>query len=395
MHVLGEQQGKAVTDEAEPESADRGEKSGVSVRRRRLLRTGVNLGASAAIVAGFGADYVASRDLDTITYAMARPGPGSATLEPRTKEVPVAWHEGLRLAFEAQERIKQTGAQSLVGSFVVPGSYDSPAATLAVDATDESVADTLADLTGEVPIAMNLVDELPAEPEGTFDRSDVYQVPDLPDGRVPGGVACETDAGVGTLTPALYDADGARFFGTSNHVFGGGGTMTTEHRGEPLAVLHADGPRAVGSVARGYPTADLVRVAPDDGFRPQSAVERASPRRVVGQYTKFGLADLMARGEPLTKVGSVSDRTTGRVEGINGVTCYTGTSCKLGQLKWGGQNDIVDGDSGSVNFHVDPEHPDEGVLVGGLNNARTWWPRADFSWGTAAHHLLDEYGFHF
>jgi len=394
MHVGADNGRKAVTDEADPQSTDGGDESGVSVRRRRLLRTGANLGASAALVAGFGADYVASRDLDTITYAMVR-DPGSGSLEPRTKAVPAAWHESLRLAFEAQERIIQSGTQSLVGSFVVPGNYDGPAATVAVDASDAGVAETLGDLSGDVSVATTLVDDLPPEPDGEFDRSDAYRTTDLTDGTVAGGVACETAAGVGTLTPALYGEDGARFFGTSNHVFGGGGTMTTEHRGEPLAVLHGDESRTIGTVARGYPTADLVRVAPSDRFEPRSAIERASPGRVLGQYTMLGLADLMARGEALTKLGSVSDRTTGRIEGINGVTCYTGASCKSGQLKWGGQDDIVDGDSGSVNFHVDPENPDEGVLVGGLNNARTWWPGADFSWGTAAHHLLDEYGLHF
>ena len=363
--------------------------------RRRLLRTGVNLGASAALVAGFGADYVSSRDLDTITYAMVRPEPGSSELEPRTKEVPAAWHESLRIAFEAQERIIQAGAESLVGAFVVPGSYDGPAATLSVDATEESVADTLTDPTDGVDLSVNLLDEVPPRPDEGSERSDAYELPSLSAGRVPGGVVCETDAGFGTLTPALYNESGAAFFGTSNHVFGGGGTMTTEHQGEQLTVLVDDEPRVVGTVAEGYPTADLVRVAPSGQLEPASAIQRAEPRRVVGQYTNLGLADLMARGEELTKVGSFSDRTAGRIEGINGVTCYTGRSCKTGQLKWGDQSDVVDGDSGSVNFHVDPENPDDGVLVGGLNNARTWWPGADFSWGTAAHHLLDEYGLHF
>jgi hypothetical protein len=369
--------------------------SGAAVRRRQLLRTGVNLGASAALVAGFGADYVASRDLSTITYAMVRSEPGSPALEPRTKEVPTAWHESLRFAFEAQERIMEAGAESLVGTFVVPGSYDGPAATLSVDATNESVADTLADPGDDVSLSINLLEDVPPKPDEDRERSDAYQLPSVSEGRIPGGVVCETEAGFGTLTPALYNDSGAAFFGTSNHVFGGGGTMTTEHQGEPLAVLVDDRTHDVGEVAEGYPTADLVRVAPNDEFDPVSTIRRASPRRVVGQYTKLGLADLMARGEELTKVGSFSDRSSGGIEGINGVTCYTGRSCKSGQLKWGTQSDVIDGDSGSVNYHVDSENPDDGVLVGGLNSARTWWPGADFSWGTAAHHLLEEYGLHF
>jgi hypothetical protein len=48
-----------------------------------------------------------------------------------------------------------------------------------------------------------------------------------------------------------------------------------------------------------------------------------------------------------------------------------------------------------VNFHPDPENPDAGVLVGGLNNARTWWPGENYIWGTGAYHITENHGYTF
>ncbi|WP_313691703.1 hypothetical protein [Halorarum halobium] len=368
----------------------------VHVGRRQLLQTGVSVGASAGLVWGFGTDYVSAGRTETITYAMARPEPGSNTLEPRTREVPVEWYRSLRLAFEVQAEILEAGLSPLIGSFVVPGTLAEPAASIRVDATDERVSATLEDVAEGVAVDVNLVDAIPPKPGPETALADAYRVSDLARGRVPGGVVCTAGGSFGTLAPALFDAEsGSRFFATSNHVFGASGTKETEHRGEPLSVRYRDDGRHVGDVRRGYPLADVVRVAPVEGFRPASAIERATPSRVIGQYTKLGLADLVARGEPLTKVGALSGRTTGRIRGIDGVTCYSGKACKLGQVKWGDARSILDGDSGSVTFHEDPERPGECVLVGSINNARSWWSGADFVWGTAAHHLLDAFGCHF
>ncbi|QLG63704.1 hypothetical protein [Halorarum salinum] len=364
-------------------------------RRRELLRAGTALGTSAALVLGFGAEYVSSGETETITYALARPEPDADALEPRTKEVPIEWYESLQLAFEVQERVLAAGLAPLVGSFVVPGTFADSAATISVDSTDESVLETLEDLTGDVRLDLNVVDPIPPKPGGETDLSDAYQVSELDDGDVPGGVVCLSEDSFGTLTPALYDGDGSRYFATSNHVFGASGTKETEHRGDPLSVRHDGEERRVGTVDRGYPTADVVRVSPVEEYRPASAIERASPSRVLGQFTKIGLADLMARGKPLTKVGALSDTTSGEIQGIDGLTCYTGEVCKPGQLKWGDEHGIVDGDSGSAAFHADPENPDDGLLVASINNARSWWSEADFVWGTAAHHLLDAYDLHF
>jgi hypothetical protein len=356
----------------------------------------VNVGVTGALVLGFGAKYVSSDDLDSITYAMARPEPGASAFEPRTKEVPVAWHESLRLAFQVQEKIRSSGLSALKGSFIVPGSYDEPDASISVEASDETVTDTLGNLTEEIPVEVSVIDEIPPKSESKFDAEDAYQVSELDPEQVPGGVVCRADEKIGTLTSALFDAEsGSRFFATSNHVFGASGTKETEHQGDPLALLHENEQIQVGTVERGYPEADLGQVTPSDEYRPATEIERASPSQVIGQFTKMGLADLSARGKSLKKIGALSDGTAGQIKGIDGVTCYTGEVCKSGQLKWGDETALVDGDSGSVNYHEDPDNPDEYILVGGVNNARTWWPGANFAWGTAAHHLYNEYGFHF
>ncbi len=388
-----------MTDEERPDTDDsenQGSEPDSGVRRRQLLRTGVNVSVAGALVFGFGANYVSSNDLDSITYAMARPEPGATTLEPRTKEVPVAWHESLRIALRVQEEIRSSSLSPVKGSFIVPGSYDDPQASVSVDATEENISDSLGNLTEEVPVEVSLVDEIPPKSGTDHDSEDAYQVSELDPAHVPGGVVCQAGENFGTLTPALFDAEtGSRFFATSNHVFGASGTKSTEHQGESLFLLHDGEQHQIGTVERGYPEADIGQIAPAEEYRPSTEIERASPSQVIGHYTKMGLADLSARGESLRKVGALSDDSAGRIKGIDGVTCYTGAVCKSGQLKWGDEGDLVDGDSGSVNFHQDPENPDDYLLVGGINNARTWWPGSNFAWGTAAHHLYSEYGLHF
>ena len=94
-------------------------------------------------------------------------------------------------------------------------------------------------------------------------------------------------------------------------------------------------------------------------------------------------------------MGARSGHQVGEIDGVNGLTSYYGDVPKDGQLKWGGRFTMGNGDSGSVNYHPDPERPDEGVLVGGFNDARTWWPGEEYVWGTAAYYLQRRYGYHF
>lgn len=71
----------------------------------------------------------------------------------------------------------------------------------------------------------------------------------------------------------------------------------------------------------------------------------------------MGLADLMASGQDLHKFGALSGHTQGPIHGVDRSTCYIGEVYKPGQLKWGDERTITDGDSGSINYTLDPEHP--------------------------------------
>lgn len=363
--------------------------------RRTLLRTGVNVGVGAGLVWGIGSEYATTDGTTEIEYALVRSDDG-ASLTPRTKAVPAEWYAKTRAAFDVQRRLEQTPLSSLVGSFVVPGGFDDPSASVSVDATAEGIVDEVADLAEGVEVRVNVLEELPAKPERPPSASDPYEVTDLDRRRVPGGVRCRAPVSNGTLTPAAFDAeDDRRYFLTANHLFGEKGTKEIDHRDEPLSLASGTGSRRIGRVQRGFPAADAVLAVPDGGALPTPEIERADPSRVAGQFTRMGLAGLMARDEPLYKFGAYSGLTEGSIHGVDGFTCYTGGACKSGQLRWGSDRTITDGDSGSVNYAPDPERPDESVIVGGMNNARSWWPAADFTWGTAAFHLLEKYGIHF
>lgn len=364
--------------------------------RRQLL------GAAGAASIGAGAIWGLATadgllgDPTSIVYAMARDQPGDGPLRPRTKDVPAKWYRQLSLAFDTQEELATAGLSSLVGTFVKPGDYDDPTASIGVHATDDGIYDRIKDLSRRVSIDLSIVDEIPPTNDVDPDVDEAAQVPDLNREGVRSGYLCSANGWYGTLAPALRDErDGSRYFATSNHLYGEGGAKATEHAGEPLFIVRDGETRRIGEVVRGYPRADVVQVAPANGYRPVSAIGRMTPGTVIGYYTKVGLADLMARGERLQKVGALSGHTAGKIKGVAGITCYAGKVCKPGQLKWGDERTIIDGDSGSMSFHADPEHPGKYVLVTGFNNARTWWPGMNFSWGTAVYHLHDEYGLHF
>ena len=330
-----------------------------------------------------------------IVYGFARDDPDDPdSLRARKKTVPAEWFNDLKRALAIHERLPVAEIPGLAGSFIAPGARGEEA-TVRAHVTDAGAHETIASLLRDISFDITEIGELPTGGGGDISRTPV-RVEDLDDPWVPSGVACTGSDGLGTLAPAMYDPDtDERFFTTSNHLFGKEGTKTTEHRGRPLKLAGEDGRNEIGTVRRGYPGDDFVRVEPVDDYVPRSEIVGPERKRVAGHFTKVGLADLQARGEELRKYGAISRETTGRIKGIDGVTCFTGKICKFGQLKWGTEETMTDGDSGSVSYHADPEHPDEQVLVAGLNNARTWWPGSDYTWGTAAHHIYDEHGYTF
>ena len=366
--------------------------------RRRFVDTLFGLGFGALSASLLSADDVraAGRDEVPIVYGLTRDEDGK--LRPRRKTVPADWYDDFRSALAAHRTLEVIHRDEVASSAVAPGEYGGRNASIHVEVTAEEARGEVPEYVEETPVEVRRVEA--SEPRSSEGRSsgesassvdpDVF-ASDLEIGdEVPGSVPIASENLFGTLAPAMRDpSDGSRYFATANHVFGG-----TGNRGDSLYLL--DGGRTeIGSVRSGYPKSDLVCARPEDGYQPLSRIRKASSGRVLGQFTKAGLADLKASGEPLEKIGAKTGHSEGKIQAVDGFTCAYGAICKQGQLKWGEQSGFDDGDSGSVNYHADPDDPEAGVLVGGFNNARTWWPGEDYIWGTAAHHITEKHSFTF
>ncbi len=348
--------------------------------RRRFVSTllGAGFGSMAGLLTPEDVE-AAGRNEVPLVYAHGE------NFEPRTMTVPADWFADLRSAFDAQRRFDVRSTPGVVGSAVIPGEFGGRNAALTVDVTGSEAGGAVPERVGDVAVEVNRVESTRSD-ETRSDRASSIA------GRwIPGGIECANREASGTLAPAMYDGE-TPFFATSNHVYGGD---EERFKGEPFFVFGNRGPRKIGEVRRGYQLDDFVRIDPVNGFRPLSVIHGESPSPVVGQFTREGLAELKARGSKLEKIASRTGHSSGKLQAIDGMTCAYGKVCKRGQLKWGSQSDFTDGDSGSVNYHPDPENPDSGLLIGGFNNARTWWPGEDYIWGTSAYRIVSEYGFTF
>ena len=365
--------------------------------RREFLRTLLTGGYALGVAELLGVDdFLAADDGEVpIVTALVRSDPDDPwSLEKRTKHVPAEWYAAVRKAFELNELLARTAFTGYLGSAVVPGSYDSAAASVSVGLSTnaESFRGAFEGLSDGVSIDI----------ERIIDIDDIEQGPDDLDPRiarsvtldgVPSGVACETDQSLATLGPALYDPETEReLFVTAEHAFEGGAESNTDRLALPL---EDDDTIKLGDVYSAHPAEDVVTVEPTGDPQPSNRVDTPSLARVRGQFTRLGLADLVARDAELEKVGAVTGHTTGKIQGIDAVTCFTDDFCRYGQIRWGGEMDLTDGDSGSVSFHTDPEGDDGDVLIAGFNNARTWWPGQSYVWGVGAYKLTEEYGYHF
>ncbi|WP_276302230.1 hypothetical protein [Halorussus lipolyticus] len=369
--------------------------------RRRFVDTLLSLGFGALSASLLSAEDVraASRDEVPVVYGLTR-DEESGELRPRRKTVPADWYDDFRSALAAHRNLTVRHHDEVASSAVEPGEYGGRNASIRVEITSEEARGAVPERVEDTPVEVRRVQAgdvrrsqrpgAAATPSAVeeLDASGADATTD--DGGVPGSVAVASEKLYGTLAPAMRDpADGSRYFATANHVFGG-----TGNAGEPLYLL--DGSRTeIGAVRSGYPKSDMICARPVEGYEPLSRIRRESPGRVLGQFTKVGLADLKAEGEGLEKIGVKTGHTTGKIQAVDGFTCAYGAICKQGQLKWGEESGFSDGDSGSVNYHPDPDNPDAGVLVGGFNNARTWWPGEDYIWGTAAHHVTEKHGYTF
>ncbi|WP_254764380.1 hypothetical protein [Natrinema marinum] len=378
-----------------PTDRERGSKRGSG--RREFLRTVGTAGYALGVAHVLGVEDFLSADGGEVTIATAlvRSDPSDPWVtETRTTTVPADWYAAVTKAFELNRRLARTGVTGYLGSAVVPGGYDDPGASITVDVSARDLDQTLEFLEtilAEIAFDVNAIERGEAATDER-DGGQFRRVAHLDDGRVPGGVACRAGYSRATLTPALYDPSAKRaLFATASHTFGG----SDPARGELALPLENGQSVPIGRVYADHAIEDVVAVAPHGPFRPDGVIAGPTDVRVHGQFTRLGLADLVARGKSLEKVGAKTGHTTGRIEGIDAITSLTGESPRYGQLRWGDERDMADGDSGSVSFRADPATPDRGVLVAGFNNARTWWPGQNYIWGTAAYRLTDRYGYHF
>lgn len=386
--------------------------------RREFVRTLVTGGYAVGMAQFLGVeDFLRADDGDVpIVTALVRDDPNDPwSLTERTRYVPADWYAAVESAIELNERLARLAFTGYLGSAVVPGSYQSETATVSVGISRDwdSVRDLLDQLVAGIPVDIEAL----FDNDGINDLEDVGDIEDAEDlesvenieagrdsfeprilehvhnGYAPSGVACETPTSLATLGPALYNPDTEQsFFVTAEHAFNSG----PDPVGEPVSLPIQDSDHvSLGTVASAHPAEDFATIEPTGDIEPASLIDTQPSLRVRGQYTKFGLADLMARDERLEKVGAMTGHTTGAIQGIDAVTCFTDDFCRYGQIRWGGEMDLTDGDSGSVSFHADPEGDDDDVLIAGFNNARTWWPGQSYVWGVGAYRITERYGYHF
>ena len=366
--------------------------------RREFLRTAGAAGYGLGMAHLLGVDeFLATDDGEVpVVTALVREDPNDPwSLTERTRSVPADWYARVSKAFELHEKLAQASVTGYLASAVTPGSYRQGTASITVEASTEDldqVYTTLRRLFGDFSFDIEAIEDDIDDLEDHGPQGEPTLAVDIDDGRVPGGVQCETGNGFATLTPALYQPDGEHtFFATAEHAY------YDQNASESSLYLSVedDDPIELGGVRYDHPVADVVAVEPSGDLTPSSEIQGAEPSQVVGQFTRWGLADLAARGQPLEKMGSQTGYSSGQISGIDAITCFTDDFCRRGQVRWGDERDLTDGDSGSVAYHPDPEAPDDGILVASFNNARTWWPGQSFVWGIAAYQLTNKHGYHF
>lgn len=363
--------------------------------RREFLRTLATGGYAIGMAHLLGVDeFLAAGDDEVpIVTALSHTDPDDPwSLEERTRHVPADWYASVEKAIELNELLAQFGFTGYLGSAVVPGDFSSGTATVSVGISTEadSVPELIDDFADGISVDIETIVNVEDAQDG-LEALEPRYVDSVADGTVPSGVACQTPSSTATLGPTLYHpTDEREFFVTAEHAF-------SSELGREVLSLPVEGSESfeLGSVTHAHSVEDVVAVEPAGRLKPANAIDTPTGHTVRGQFTRWGLADLVARDQELEKVGAMTGHTTGRIQGIDAVTCFTDNFCRRGQIRWGGEMDLTDGDSGSVSFHQDPYGGDDDVLIAGFNNARTWWPGQSYVWGVAAYKLTEMYGYHF
>ncbi|ELY60080.1 hypothetical protein C491_02230 [Natronococcus amylolyticus DSM 10524] len=365
--------------------------------RREFFRTLATGGYALGMAHFLGVeDFLAADDGEVpVVTALVRSDPDDPwSLEERTEYVPADWYAAVESAIELNDRLSRAAFTGYLGSAVVPEHYDDGGAAVSVGVSGDldSIRDAVGDLSEGVSLNVREIVDVEAV-EDDSDRYEPRMAESLTSSQIPAGIACETPSSLATLGPAMFDPESQqRYFVTAEHAF----EEQDEVDGALLSLpISAEEPVELGPVRHAYPVEDVAAIEPNGSLAPSMWIDAPEPVRVRGQLTRWGLADLIARDERLEKVGALTGHTTGRVQGFDAVTCFTDDFCRRGQIRWGGEMDLTDGDSGSASYYDDPDGNEEDVLVAGFNNARTWWPGQSYVWGVAAYRVTEQYGYHF
>lgn len=329
----------------------------------------------------------AASDQVPIVYGMARSDPDDLeSLDPRKKRVPADWYNDLQAAIRVKEKVDFIHQEGVKGVGVIPGEYGGQNASVRVDlhhVKADQLRGRVPERIDDVPIEIREVGE--GKPGGcnTGDAGE----------NVPGSVVGvgDADTSTGTLAAPLLK-DGKPYFATCKHIFKGTGSEVIDK-----LLFHPDkNSAAVGKIIDTHCFDDFVVADSINVHTPESRIEGASPDEVIGQFSKSGLSDLKAQGKPLRKIGISSCYSEGQIGSVDAQTSHYGCVPKDGQVTWGTCNDFEDGDSGSVTYRPDPDNSDTFIMIGSLCNARE--PSelgCDFTWGTGAYRIRNQWGYHF
>lgn len=377
-----------------------------AIHKKRLSGVGRRNFTKYLLSAGFGAGAIAGLTVEDVKAAASDEVPiviGYETdefgenLSPVTKRVPADWYNNNQHAKAVHERRAPGLLKNphIKGVGYEPGEYGGKNAqiTVTVDAKHKEAAASVPDSVEGVPFEVSYGGY--ANLGACNCHSGDYNTWHTDD-TVPGGMQiCNGNGSYGTLTGRAVQ-NGDEYFLINNHMFGGN---NTDHQGEPVYQPDCSS-EPLGDVKRGYCRWDAMLINPKNDHDPVSYYEDANPTdRITGFFNRSGLSDIKASGRDIEKYGCTTGRTSGKIKNTDKWTSTYGCKNKTGQLVWGTNNDMDDGDSGSLAYHEEPDgsggYSNNGIWACGLCSARTAdWAEIsdDYVWGTSAWKLNNAEG---
>lgn len=378
-------------------NGSRGDESAPSTHTRRAALKTIAAAGIGFASAGVVPTVRAAEKTTTITEAMVASSDSPDTDYSRLeRDVPTDWYEALKNARAVHDREKFYERLGVVGSMVRPGSFDGeePSIQVDVETSEEKTAATDSVSTSQASSIPNSIDGVQIDVVEVDETSKSQESESVTIasgcgqsnyGDTPSaGVKCSADT-TGTLGTPLVD-NGQMYFATAYHLFG---SSPVSNNGK----LYQSSSTAIGEVVDGDCTADFVACDGINGHSPTRQIHGTSYKS-WGHYTKNGVQALAADNEPVTKQGISSCETSGQIGGVGVYIGSVGNGCgnRSEQIRWGTSSDIQANDSGSVAYH---HHKDDKVLIVALNTGATSAldPRGNFSFGTGAYHIHDEFGY--